>query len=127
MIKRLAIFAAPAAALVMMVTAGCAKQSPAIGTWTATSPTGKGATVTLAKDGTGTFSVPPMMNNKPIKWTEEEKKVTLSIESSMPGAAGGGAGAPSSSLNLNSTISEDGKTMTVTLPMASLTFTKQEK
>jgi len=113
---------APVAAIVMMAAAaGCAKQDPAVGTWSTTTPGGKTASMTLAKDGTGTLSFPgmAMLDNKPITWTNEDKKVTLTLEgAAMPGSTASG-------MNLPATLSDDAKTLTIALPMISLTFTKQ--
>ena len=91
---------------------GCARTSPAVGTWTAT----RGAvtaTITLKEDGTGTFAVPAFGNPADLKWTLEDKVVALNVNS--------GTGPQ----NLTGTLSEDNTTMTLTAGPMTLDFKKQ--
>lgn len=119
-IRPAALFAATALTL---IAAGCAKKSPAIGTWTAKTPLGGNATLTLAEDGTGNLSAPPVMNGVAVNWKEENGKVTLQ----MGGKPGGGSDANAGKGGIDATLAQDGKTMTVPLPMTTLTLNKQEE
>ncbi len=127
--KRLTLVSSAfAAASAALLAVGCAKTSPAVGTWTGTTPMMKStATLTLAADGTGTFSIPPVMQNKAVTWKEGENKT---IDLSMGGAAPSGGSAAASGAggaSLPATLGEDGKTMTIQLPMAgSVQLTKSE-
>lgn len=115
-------------AAIVTVTAlsltGCAKQSPAVGTWTGATPGGKSATVTLQEDGAGTVAIPPVMENVPIKWAMAEgddRKVVLTLENNVS------SGAPGGKMSLDGTLAEDGNTMTVKFMMFSLNLTKSKQ
>lgn len=117
--------------LLLLAAAGCARTSPAVGTWTGSvGPTT--ASVTLNEDGTGTVAIPPVLPQQPLTWKEEEKKVSIQVAgnpgtaAAAPQGASAAPGGTGASVNLDGTISEDGKTMTVPFPAFSLTLTKQE-
>ena len=116
----------PAALVCFAALAGCAKTNPAVGTWSGKTPNGAQATLTLAADGTGTVSIPPVMQSKPITWkSTEDKKVDLSF--SPP--AGPGQTAPAggmAAMSMPATIGDDSKTMTLNFPMFALTLNKDE-
>jgi hypothetical protein len=112
-------FAAVFAALIpALLLSGCAKKSPAIGTW---SDPNKVFTMTLEDGGTGTASANlPMMGTQSakLKWKEEEGKVTLEpAEGEKPNPMLN---------NLSMTVGEDGKTMSVSMMNRTVSLTKQE-
>jgi hypothetical protein len=119
---------APLAALIVVVS-GCAKKSPAIGTWTTTSPLGT-ATMTLSEGGTGTFAMPPILPSTPIKWEEKDGKVNISpsgaAPSPAPAAMPGMVGQPTAQMNMTASVSEDGKSLTLPFGNRSVTLNKQE-
>jgi len=116
---------AVSAAIALAASSGCAKVSPAVGTWTGAAATST-ATVVLKADGTGTVSIPPVMQDKPVTWKEEaDKKVTIQMGGSAGAAATPGAPAAGANFSLTGTLAEDAKTMTVPFPMFQLTLTKQ--
>ena len=103
---------------------GCARTSPAVGTWTAQSGP-LSATVTLNEDGTGTLTPPPMVPGgpQPLKWELKDNAVTMTLGG---GPAASGRQAPSGSMT--GTLLEDKKSMEVVtgMPMLpKLTFLKQ--
>lgn len=121
--------------VILLSIAGCAKTSPAIGTWTG-SVGPVTASMTLNPDGTGTVAIPPYLPQQSVSWKEEEKQVSIQM-GNVPrpggtGGTGGTAAAPApgggggASVNLTGTIAEDGKTMTVPIANISLTLNKQE-
>ena len=120
------------AAVLLLATAfaaaasGCARTSPAVGTWTA-SQMGQQMTLTLNPDGTGTLTPPPMVGGpQPMKWTEKDNAVTLTRSD-----AGTGNGGAQSGSNISGTLSEDKKSMAFSftlspkMPPLNLTFQKQ--
>ena len=105
-------------AAILLLSAGCAKTSPFVGTWTG-SQGPVTATMEMKEDGTG--SVTLMNQQRPMNWKSEDDKTAM-ITITPP--QGGGANAPT--LNLTGTMGEDKKSMNVNMggPM-NLTFTKQ--
>jgi hypothetical protein len=110
---------------------GCARVSPAVGTWTG-SLGPQTATLTLRPDGTGTLR-PPIGAEQPVSWTEKEGAVALKLGNGAPAAGGGGGAAGGASgrgggvsVDVSGTLSEDGKTMTVPFGPLSLTLQKQD-
>ncbi len=117
----LAVFAA----VTLAASSGCAKVSPAVGTWTGSAMTST-ATVVLKADGTGTVAIPPMTPEKPVTWKEEaDKKVTIQLGGAGAPSAPGSAPSAGMNVSLTGTIADDAKTMTVPFPAFSLTLTKQ--
>jgi hypothetical protein len=118
----------------LVLAAGCARVSPAVGTWTGKRRP-QTATLTLRPDGTGTLQ-PPIGAQQPVSWTEKEGAVALKLGGGAAAGAGGGAagarggngsgGSGGMSVDVPGTLSEDGKTMTVPLGPLSLTLQKQE-
>ena len=121
--RLLSPFTAALCLLGAFLLTGCARTSPAVGTWTAQSGPFS-ATVVLNEDGTGTLTPPPVAGGpQPVKWELNETTVTMTVGG---GPAAGGKQRPSA--NMTGTLSEDKKTMEVAtgLPMLQkLTFQKQ--
>lgn len=124
------LFATPAAvlmaALLCVLAAGCSRVSPAVGNW---SLSARGRTITLAlrEDGTGTFTMAPLPQ-QPVSWTEKEGTVTLQIGGGAQASGGAGAARqaqPGAGAALTGTLSEDKKSMTVSLGPTTLTLQKQ--
>ena len=120
-------FVFPAAFVALAAVSGCAKTNPAVGTWTGPNAT----SLTLAADGTGTVSIPPVLQNKAITWKDgEDKKIDLSFApaggSGTAATANTATGAGGGGMTMPATLGEDGKTMSITLPMTSVTLTKAE-
>ncbi len=120
----------------LLVAEGCARQSPAVGTWTGR-PVAGGllgqalgranleATVTLNADGTGFVKLPPAPE-QPATWTEKDGKVTLTV-----GGTGGASpqaapdpAAPGSGGTVVGTLAGDGRTMRVDLGPVQLELEK---
>jgi hypothetical protein len=120
-------FAAGAAAMVL--AAGCARQSPAVGEWKGqvsgggplgaiAAQTGMGsASMSLKPDGTGFVKAGPTPE-RPVKWTEKDGKVVFSF------ADPNQKGAPENG-DLVGTLADDGRTMSVDLGPLKVTFEKQ--
>lgn len=126
-LTKCAAFAVPAmAAVAVCATTGCAKPvSPAVGTWTGQTPMKTPASLTLAADGTGSVSIPPVLQSKPVTWKEGENK---KIDISLAPAASGSSGTPSAASNftLSAFVGDDKKTMTLAFPAFNLTLNKAD-
>ena len=125
-----------------LVLAGCARTSPAAGTWTGQvslpplmqiplAVMGGGAaggatssTMTLRPDGTGFVKIGPAPE-QPVAWTEEDGKVILRPRDE----ASTGAKNPQPGANPNGTLvgtlSEDNKSMSVDLGVTKVVLQKQ--
>lgn len=104
---------------------GCARMSPAVGTWTGADLPGVGASVvTLNPDGKGFAKIGPLPE-QPVTWTEENGKVTLSVNSAQAQAP---ETQPTSARagNLVGTLSEDQATLSVDLGVMKATLRKQK-
>lgn len=124
--RRLVVFAVA----VPLFLAGCARVSPAVGTWTGTAdagplPVNQTATVTLSPDGRG-FVKLAIIPEQPVNWTEENNKVILTIGGAAAGTTQGGRSGSGAASALVGTLSDDKKTMNIDLGMAKLTLKKAE-
>jgi hypothetical protein len=122
----------------LLVAEGCARQSPAVGTWKGR-PVAGGllgqalgrsnleATVTLNADGTGFAKLPPAPE-QPVTWAEKDGKVTLTVggAGSAPPNATQNPAAPGSGGTVVGTLAEDGRTMRVDLGPVQLELEKTE-
>jgi hypothetical protein len=134
-------FTSPFLAAALFLLAGCARMSPAAGTWTGQislppmmqiplAVMGGGAhgattsTVTLRPDGTGFVKIGPAPEH-PVAWTEEDGKVILRPRDE----ASTGAKNPQPGANpkgtLVGTLSEDNRSMSVDLGVAKVVLQKQ--
>lgn len=82
--------------------------------------------MTLADGGTGTMSAPHLMNSAPITWQEKDYHVQIQTGTKHEGSPAPAAGGPSASMNIDGTLSADGKTMAVAIAGHPFTLNKQE-
>jgi hypothetical protein len=120
--RRLFLVAALIGFLSAMLLTGCARTSPAVGTWSLPAG-GNPATLTLRPDGTGALKM-AVFPEQPVSWTEQDGKVTLRIEGAK---TPGGARDPQTGrgASVTATLSADQKTMTLPFPTFTLTLEKQ--
>lgn len=124
------------AILVAAAAAGCAQQSPLVGTWSGTAQVTlppnnpamalagamagpQASSLVLNPDGTGTFRVANLAE-RAVTWKDEGNRVVLRDQA---GAKAGG-NAPASG-DVVGTLSSDKQTLTVTLSKATATLKKQ--
>lgn len=111
------------AVAVPLFLAGCARVSPAVGTWTG-SVGPQTATVTLSPDGKGFLKL-PVLPEQPVNWTEENNKVTLTIGAAAAGTTQGGRSGSGAASALVGTLSDDKRAMTIDLGPIEIALKKQ--
>nr|CAA9260788.1 hypothetical protein AVDCRST_MAG63-2418 [uncultured Armatimonadetes bacterium] len=106
---------------------GCARTSPAVGVWNGIHlpPMVGRVTLTLNADGKGFAKIGPLPE-QPVVWVEENNKVTLTL-SSAQGRKAGVQPASTAGASFVGTLTEDGRTMTMDLGLATITLQKQAK
>ncbi|HTE21072.1 MAG TPA: hypothetical protein VK689_22120 [Armatimonadota bacterium] len=121
----------------VFAAAGCAQQSPLVGTWTVTAqltlpPNNpamalagamagpQASTLVLNPDGTGTFRVAGLAE-RAVTWKEEGDRVVLRNQA----GAKASSNAPAAGGDVVGNLSSDKQTLTVTLSVATATLKKQ--